>query len=236
MSRIHSVDQLLDVLDQVVKESERGDRTHPAAAGLWAEMLTKPGHPLATQLPDEPLIDWYERGLLGELSGARVLDVGCGGGRNSQWLASRGATVEGIDLATGLLESVRPSMPESVTLTALDVLRDPLPAGQFELVYDSGCFHHIAPHRRITYLERVLPLVRSGGRFGIVTFAAERMDAPSDLEIVTSGDTAGGMSFSLDDLRTIFATLEPLEIRPVRPGREGTFAADFLNAALFAAG
>jgi len=123
-----------------------------------------------------------------------------------------------------------------VTLTALDVLRDPLQAGPFELVYDSGCFHHIAPHRRITYLERVLPLVRSGGRFGIVTFAAERMDALSDLEIVTSGDTAGGMSFSLDDLRTIFAPLEPLEIRPVRPSREDTFAAEFLNAALFAAG
>ena len=112
-------------------------------------------------------------------------------------------------------------------------LADPLPAGQFDLVYDSGCFHHLAPHRRITYLERVLPAVRAGGRFGIVTFAAGRVETPTDLEVVTTGDTGGGMAFSLEDLRTIFAPLHPLEVRPVHPNREGTFGADFLNAALF---
>ena len=126
-------------------------------------------------------------------------------------------------------------MPASVNLTASDVLRDPLPAGQFDVVYDSGCFHHLAPHRRITYLERVLPTVRAGGRFGIVTFAAERMEAPSDLEVVMSGDTQGGMAFTLGDLDTIFAPLDPLDARAVHPHREGTFAPDFLNAALFTA-
>jgi len=104
-------------------------------------------------------------------------------------------------------------------------------AGPFDLVYDSGCFHHIAPHRRITYLDRILPLVR--GRFAVVTFAAERMETPSDLDIVTTGDTYGGMTFSLDDLRTIFAALTPVELRPVNPARPNTFAPDFLNTALF---
>jgi cyclopropane fatty-acyl-phospholipid synthase-like methyltransferase len=199
-------------------------------------MLTTPGHPLATPLPDEALADWHERELLGSLDGARVLDIGCGTGRNSRWLAQQGATVEGIDLAAPLLEHVRPTMPESVTLTAVDVLRDPLPAGQFDLVYDSGCFHHIAPHRRITYLERVLPTVRAGGRFAIVTFAAERMETPNDRQIVMSGDTHGGMAFSLDDLKEIFGGLHAIELRAVRSDREDAFGPDFLNAALFAAG
>ena len=230
--RIHTVEQLLDTIDAVVATSARGDRSQASAAEFWTEMLTRPGHPLATQLPDEPLVDWHERGLL-ELAGARVLDIGCGSGRNSRWFAEQGATVEGIDLAAPLLDSVRPSMPASVNLTASDILRDPLPAGQFDLVYDSGCFHHLAPHRRITYLERVLPAVRAGGRFGIVTFAAGRVETPTDLEIMATGDTGGGMAFSLEDLRTIFAPLHPLELRPVHPNREGTFGADFLNAALF---
>ena len=233
MSRISRVDQLLDVLDQVVEASERGDRSHRSAAGFWTELLSKPGHPLASQLPDEPLVDWHQRGLLGDLAGTRVLDVGCGGGRNSRWFAQQGAVVEGIDLAEALLDAVRPSMPETVTLSALDVLRDPLPAGPFDLVYDSGCFHHIAPHRRITYLERLLPTVRPGGRFGIITFAAGRVDAPTDLQVVSTGDTAGGLTFSLDDLRTIFTPLTPIDLRPVDPDRAGTFAPDFLNAALF---
>ncbi|TCN38762.1 methyltransferase family protein [Kribbella orskensis] len=180
-------------------------------------------------------MDWYERGLLETLDGARVLDIGCGAGRNSRWFAQHGASVEGIDLAAPLLERVRPDMPGSVNLTALDVLRDPLPAGQFDLVYDSGCFRHIAPHRRITYLERALPMVCPGGRFGIVTLAAERMQTPDDNEVVRTGDTSGGTAFSRDDLGSIFTPLSPVEIRQVHPDREGTFGADFLNAALFTA-
>jgi SAM-dependent methyltransferase len=232
-ARMHTTEQLLGILDQVVAASARGDRSQPSAAEFWTDMLTRPGHPLATQLPDEPLVDWHERGLLGDLNGARVLDIGCGSGRNSRWFAEQGATVEGVDLAAPLLDSVRPGMPDSVTLTATDVLRDPLPAGQYDVVYDSGCFHHIAPHRRITYLDRVLPVIRAGGRFGIITFAAERMETPGDLEIVMTGDTQGGMAFTGKDLETIFAPLDSLEIRPVHPDREGTFGPDFLNAALF---
>jgi SAM-dependent methyltransferase len=234
-TRIYTVSQLLDLLDHVVDASERGDRSRGSAGEFWAELLTTPGHPLASPMPDEPLVDWHERGLLGSLDGARVLDIGCGAGRNSRWLAQQGAAVEGIDLAASLLEHVRPTMPDSVKLTAIDVLRDPLPAGQFDLVYDSGCFHHLAPHRRITYLERVLPAVRPGGRFAIVTFAAERMDTPDDGKIVMSGDTQGGMAFSLGDLEQIFAVLDPVELRAVRSDREATFGADFLNAALFTA-
>jgi SAM-dependent methyltransferase len=234
-TRIYTVSQLLDLLDHVVDASERGDRSRGSAGEFWAELLTTPGHPLASPMPDEPLVDWHERGLLGSLDGARVLDIGCGAGRNSRWLAQQGAAVEGIDLAASLLEHVRPTMPDSVKLTAIDVLRDPLPAGQFDLVYDSGCFHHLAPHRRITYLERVLPAVRPGGRFGIVTFAAERMDTPDDGKVVMSGDTQGGMAFSLGDLEQIFAVLDPVELRAVRSDREATFGADFLNAALFTA-
>ncbi|TQJ19771.1 methyltransferase family protein [Kribbella jejuensis] len=227
------MEQLLDVLDRVVSASGRGDRSDASAADFWTGLLTTPGHPLATQLPDEPLVDWHERGLLGRLDGARVLDVGCGAGRNTRWFAEQGATVDGIDLAKDLLDQLRPTMPTNVTLTATDVLRDPLPDREYDVVYDSGCFHHIAPHRRITYLQRVLPLVRAGGRFGIVTFAAERMEAPSDLDVVATGDTYGGMAFTLDDLRAIFTDLTPLDLRAVRDDRPGTFAADFLNAALF---
>ncbi|HWD83852.1 MAG TPA: class I SAM-dependent methyltransferase [Kribbella sp.] len=221
------------MLDRVVESSGRGDRSDASAAGYWTSLLTTPGHPLTTQLPDEPLVDWHERGLLGELEGARVLDVGCGAGRNTRWFAEQGATVDGLDLAKDLLDQLRPTMPASVTLTATDVLRDPLPDREYDVVFDSGCFHHIAPHRRITYLQRVLPLVRPSGRFGIVTFAAERMEAPSDLDVVATGDTYGGMAFTLDDLRAIFADLGPLDLRAVQDGRPGTFAPDFLNAGLF---
>lgn len=231
--RLSTVEQLLEHLDGVVARHARGDRTSRESADFWVQMLTTKGHPLNTALPDEPLVDWHERGLLGDLRGASVLDVGCGNGRNAAWLAGHGAHVVGIDIAAPLLDVVRSTMPKGATLVPVDVLRDELPGGPFDLVYDSGCFHHLAPHRRITYLERVMPLVAEGGRFGIVTFAQEQQPSPNDTEVLVSGDTAGGTSFLLEDLAEIFGRhLHLVEARPVMAGREGAFGADFLNAAL----
>lgn len=231
--RIGSLDDLFDELDRTVAQSPRGDVTRDAAQ-YWTAMLTREGHPLGTRLPDEPLVDWHTRGLLGDLGGARVLDVGCGNGRNGAWLAGHGAVVTGVDLAAPLLDAVRPGLPASMTVTALDVLRDPLPAGPFDLVYDSGCFHHLAPHRRITYRERILPLLAPGGRYGIVAFAQERQPSPPDGVVLASGDLGGGISFLREDLERIFAPLRALEVRGVREDVAGTFGAGFLNAGLFA--
>ena len=231
--RIGTIDDLFDLLDRQVAEHERGDLTRASAAGFWERLLQREGHPLNTGLPDEPLVDWYARGLLGDVAGAHVLDVGCGNGRNGRWLAERGARVVGVDLAAGLLDTVRPTLPDRMTVRALDVLRDELPAGPFDLVYDSGCFHHLAPHRRITYLERVLALLAPHGRYGIVAFSQERQPSPPDDDVLASGDTAGGTSFLLEDLERIFRLLRPLELRAVQPDVAGTFGVDFLNAALF---
>jgi 2-polyprenyl-3-methyl-5-hydroxy-6-metoxy-1,4-benzoquinol methylase len=233
--RIGTIEDLFDLLDRRVAEHERGDRTSAAAAGFWEQLLQREGHPLNTDLPDEPLVDWHQRGLLGELAGARVLDVGCGNGRNGRWLAKQGAQVVGVDLAEAVLDRVRPTLPERMTVHSLDVLRDELPAGPFDLVYDSGCFHHLAPHRRITYLERLLPLLAPDGRYGIVAFSQERQPSPTDSDVLSTGDTAGGTSFVLADLERIFAPLQPVELRPVRTDVAGTFGFDFLNAALFRA-
>ncbi|WP_277213833.1 hypothetical protein [Isoptericola croceus] len=71
--RLSTLDQLLDLLDGVVAAHTRGDRTSRASEPFWQAMLTSPGHPLTTRLPDEPLVDWLDRGLLGALDGARAL-------------------------------------------------------------------------------------------------------------------------------------------------------------------
>jgi len=234
--RVGTIDDLFDLLDARLAEHGRGDKTTPSSAEFWEELLQRDGHPLNTSLPDEPLADWHGRGLLGEVAGARVLDIGCGNGRNGRWLAERGAEVVGVDLATGLLDRVRPTLPEGMAVHALDVLRDRLPDGPFDIIYDSGCFHHLAPHRRITYLARVLPLLARGGRYAIVAFSQERQPSPPDAEVLAAGDTAGGTSFLLEDLERIFAPLRSVELRRVRADVAGTFGFDFLNAALFRSG
>lgn len=235
MTRISTHEELLVLLDEVVAASGRGDRTAPAAGAFWAELLTREGHPLATALPDENLVDWARRGLLPVLDDARVLDVGCGNGRNSRWFAEHGARVLGVDVSEALLALVRDRMPPKVDLSAVDVLRGDLPDGPFDVVYDSGCFHHVAPHRRATYLERVLPLLAPRGAFGIVTLASEADESASDRQTLLSGDNGGGTTFSRTDLAGVFSSLDPLEVRPVRSGVDGASGADFLNCAVFRA-
>lgn len=53
-----------------------------------------------------------------------------------------GARAHGVDLAQPLLDAVRPTLPPGATVSVADVLRDDLPTEPFDLVYDSGCFHH----------------------------------------------------------------------------------------------
>ena len=45
--------------------------------------------------------------LLGDLTGARVLEVGCGAASCSRWLARTGARVVGLDLSAGMLRHAR---------------------------------------------------------------------------------------------------------------------------------
>jgi SAM-dependent methyltransferase len=66
----------------------------------------------------EPVANWYGEYtrnwgheplalLPDDLAGQRVLDLACGNGRITPWLAERGARMTGVELSTGLLEQAR---------------------------------------------------------------------------------------------------------------------------------
>ena len=52
---------------------------------------------------EEPLL----REQLGSVRGVAVLDLGCGTGRHSLWLASAGAVVTALDISEGMLAQAR---------------------------------------------------------------------------------------------------------------------------------
>jgi len=57
--------------------------------------------PFLVDWPDESLVAWFSQGLLAP---GRVLELGCGNGRNAVHLASLGCTVDAVDFSERAVE------------------------------------------------------------------------------------------------------------------------------------
>ncbi len=73
--------------------------------------------------------------------GARLLDLGCGSGRDAAWLTARGASVIGADLSAGMLALARAAIPGR--LVQLDMRRLPFANGAFAGVWGMASLLHL---------------------------------------------------------------------------------------------
>jgi SAM-dependent methyltransferase len=88
----------------------------------------------------------------------RALDVGCGAGVLTRWLANRGMDATGIDLYPEAITMARAQAElagRGVELVATDLFTY-APGHTFELVYDSGCMHALVGGGIDAYKAQVL--------------------------------------------------------------------------------
>ena len=74
---------------------------------------------------DAPPLIAAQDGLLPAVAGARVLDLACGQGRMSRYLARRGADVLGVDVSAAMLSKARAAGPAGITYLRADVTGAP---------------------------------------------------------------------------------------------------------------
>lgn len=93
---------------------------------------------------EEPTPSYHLQEILKQYteSGQTLLDIGCGLGTNSRWLAELGYQVHAIDISEKAIESARDanhSIPQ-LSFECIDFLKSNV--GQvFDIAFDKGCLH-----------------------------------------------------------------------------------------------
>jgi SAM-dependent methyltransferase len=109
----------------------------------------------------------------------RALDLGCGTGTNSIFLADIGFHVVGVDFSPKAIATAQAkARPTDVAVefhvadvTQLDFLVEP-----FDYVLDIGCFHAVPLETRERYARGVARLTNPGGTFMLYAFSPRPSD------------------------------------------------------------
>ena len=99
--------------------------------------------------------------------GSTIVDIGCGRGDLSAFLAAQGLVATGIDFADAAIEMARSLFGQSDRLRFLqaDICGQTPLSQQFDCAVDCGCFHSIPKALQLAYARNLIRCLRPGAHF-----------------------------------------------------------------------
>ncbi|HVT29231.1 MAG TPA: class I SAM-dependent methyltransferase [Lacipirellulaceae bacterium] len=133
-----------------------------------------------------------------------TLELGCGTGTNSVWLAQQGFDVTGVDLAPLAVERAERRAHATgvkVHFMVADVLQLPNLGEPFAFFFDRGCYHAVRRNAPDQYAPVVARQLASGGR-GLILAGNAREPHDPGPPVVTEEQIRDelGLAFRIVDL------------------------------------
>lgn len=137
-----------------------------------------------TYAPDDPLAAvcypgapvWLNRFIAGlqwsavtkilrerSVRGARALDVGCGFGRWTRWLAQHGADAIGVDPTEGMLQAAHRASDPSIRYRRMSATSLEFPDDSFDLITCITVIQHLDPAEQDLAIAEMARVLRGGG-------------------------------------------------------------------------
>jgi methyl halide transferase len=167
----------------------------------WNESYREGNLPWDTGRPSSELQRVLSQHSLGP---CRALEIGCGTGTNSVWLAQQGFEVVGLDVAPLAVEQANQRAKATgvkVHFVVADVLQLPDLGGPFAFFFDRGCYHAVRRAAAQQYAPAVARQLAAGARGLILTGNAREPHTPGP-PVVTEDEIRDelGLAFTIRDL------------------------------------
>ncbi|MFD1738894.1 class I SAM-dependent methyltransferase [Bacillus salitolerans] len=227
---IYELEDLFKMLDSLLREPSH----------FWDDFYLnrEKNIPFFVNAPDENLVSYFNNQII---TSGKVLELGCGPGRNAIYFAEKGCFIDAVDLSSESLKWASERAYErniSVNFIHKNIFELDIEENTYDIIYDSGCFHHIAPHRRMSYLHLVKRALKPNGYFAMTSFIPNGKYGGADIsdwEVYQHRSLKGGLGYSEEKLRAIFKDFKEIEIRKMKKveGRSDMFGVDGLMTSLF---
>lgn len=172
----------------------------------WNERYKVNELPWDTNEPDENLVKLISSNAVSPCKG---LEIGCGTGTNSLWLARQGFSMLGVDISQEAIDRANRKKENQSLLcdfARLDFLHDESLPQSFDFVFDRGCFHVFNQEKeRILFARRVSRVLKMNGSW--VSLIGSTEGSPRD--------AGPPRRTSVDVVKAIEPYLEIMELRSV---------------------
>ena len=116
----------------------------------------------------------------------KVLDIGCGEGKDAVYVAQKGYSVTGFDLAENVIrKTIKLAEDRGVKVTAyVDDINTFTPDGQYDIIYSTGTVQYLFDENKKAFFEKLEKMTRPGGIVFINVFVEKSfLELPPDWDI-----------------------------------------------------